>query len=82
MPDWAVICTQRNQRNCNDFVETFKGVCQKVNIRIGEPRLIFLRDDSTETYVSELRKVVKNRLNMVVIIFPALRQDKYSAVKK
>ncbi|XP_001603582.2 piwi-like protein Ago3 [Nasonia vitripennis] len=82
MPDWAVLCTQKNQRNCNDFVETLKGVCQKVNIRIGDPRLIFLKDDSTETYVSELRKVVKNRLNMVVIIFPALRQDKYSAVKK
>lgn len=82
MENWAVICTQRNKRNCDDFVETFKGVCHRVAIQIGEPRLVFLRDDSTETYVSELRKLLKNSLNMVVIIFPTLRQDKYSAVKR
>ena len=82
MMNWAMICTQRNKRNCEDFLETFKAVCQKVNIKIGDPKLVYLKDDATESYVGELRKLVKNSLNMVVIIFPSLRQDKYTAVKK
>ncbi|XP_014222980.1 piwi-like protein Ago3 isoform X2 [Trichogramma pretiosum] len=83
MQKWAIICTQRNKRNCDDFVETLKGICQKINIRIGEPITNFLRDDNLETYVSKLREILsKNTLEMVVIIFPTMRQDKYSAVKK
>ena len=74
MMNWAMICTL--------FLATFKVVCQKVNIKIGDPNLVYLRDDATESYVGELRKLVKNSLNMVVIILPLLRQDKYTAVKK
>jgi aubergine-like protein len=82
MLNWAIICTQNNKRYCNDFLEMFKAICQKVKFQIGEPKVIFLRNDSTESYVSEIRNLAKEALNMVVIIFPTIRQDKYSAVKR
>lgn len=82
MPNWAIVCTQQNERNCKDFLETFKVVCQKVKIKIGDPKIGWLRNDSVESYVTKLRELTKSPLNMVVIILPSLRQDKYSAIKK
>lgn len=82
MPNWAIVYTQQNERNCRDFLETFKAVCQKVQIKIGDPKLGVLRNDSVESYVNKLRELNKNPLDMIVIILPSLRQDKYSAVKR
>ncbi|XP_058807299.1 piwi-like protein Ago3 [Phymastichus coffea] len=86
MQYWSIICPRRNDKNARDFLETFKKVCERVKIRIGDPVIIFLRDDNSNTYVQELQKLLNNNgsgtMEMVVIIFPSLRQDKYTAVKR
>lgn len=85
MEYWAVVCPRRNDKCAKDFIETFRKVCDRVRIRIGEPAAIYLRDDNTDTYVQELRKLLGNGsggMNMVVVILPSLRQDKYTAIKK
>ena len=41
-----------------------------------------LRDDRTETFVKSLRDNINPTVQMVLIIFPTSRDDRYSAVKK
>lgn len=47
------------------------------------PRHVELKDDRTETYVQTLRKELNDaKIQIVVILFPSLRDDRYSAIKR
>ena len=39
-------------------------------------------NDRTESYLRALRELIAPRLQMVMIVFPTSRDDRYSAVKK
>lgn len=39
-------------------------------------------NDRTESYLRALRELINPRLQMVVVVFPTSRDDRYSAVKK
>ena len=83
MKNWAIIYPQRNKKCCTDFLETFRTVCPRVSFQVSTPQQLVIQNDNTEEYISQLRSILsKNKLDMVVIVFPALRQDKYTAVKK
>ena len=41
-----------------------------------------LLDDRTDTYLRAIRDVLTPRLQLVVCVFPTIRDDRYSAVKK
>ena len=44
--------------------------------------MIALPNDRTESFLNELRAVIRPNIDMVVMIFPSVRQDRYSTVKK
>ena len=39
-------------------------------------------NDRTESYLRALRELINPRLQIVVVVFPTSRDDRYSAVKK
>ena len=47
-----------------------------------QPTMLDLRDDRTETYLRMIRENLNPQTQVVVIIFPTSRDDRYSAVKK
>ena len=47
-----------------------------------DPSFIAIRDDRTETYLRNIRDNLNPQVQVVVIIFPTSRDDRYSAVKK
>jgi len=51
-------------------------------MQIHEPQKSVLKDDRTETYLRELQSIIDNNLELVVIVFPTNRTDRYSAIKK
>lgn len=53
-----------------------------MGMRISEPKSVELRDDRTETLLKMLRNNISPEIQMVVIIFPTNRNDRYAAVKK
>lgn len=53
-----------------------------MGIRVQDPQMIEVRDDRTETYLRNIRENLHPRIQMVVIIFPTSRDDRYAAVKK
>ena len=44
--------------------------------------MVELPNDRTETYIRAIKEQVKSSLQMVVIIFPSQRDDRYSSLKK
>ena len=44
--------------------------------------MLDLRDDRTETYLRMIREHLNPQTQVVVVIFPTSRDDRYSAVKK
>lgn len=50
--------------------------------KVSDPIVLELPNDRTETYVKTIRDHMRPSLQMVVIIFPTQRDDRYSSVKK
>ena len=60
----------------------FKNVSKVIGMSIKEPQLVCLKNDRTETYVQALRKSIQQTVNLMVIVFPTNRTDRYSTIKR
>ncbi|XP_076360662.1 piwi-like protein 1 [Tachypleus tridentatus] len=80
--NWLVIVSKRDGCKANDFITMMKKVCPSMGINICEPVRLTLKDDRTESYLRALRDNVNQQVQVVVIIFPTSRDDRYSAIKK
>ncbi|KAK3859535.1 hypothetical protein Pcinc_034359 [Petrolisthes cinctipes] len=79
---WLILYSYRDQPRAQKFVDMLKQVTQNVGIRVGEPQMVQLPDDRTETYVTSLKHNYSGQIQVAVIIFPTQREDRYSAVKR
>jgi aubergine-like protein len=73
---------KRDQSKAFEFVSTMKQVTPVMGIGVSDPQMIEIRDDRTETYLRNIRENLHPRVQMIVIIFPTSRDDRYAAVKK
>lgn len=51
-------------------------------LNIALPRCIKLPNDRTETYLKEIRNIIDPSVQLVMTIFPQMKSDRYSAIKK
>jgi len=72
----------KDENYVHDFLETLQKVARAINMQIQKPQKNALRDDRTETYLRELQSIINDNLELVVIVFPTNRTDRYSAIKK
>ncbi|CAH1795347.1 unnamed protein product [Owenia fusiformis] len=79
---WIVIVTNRDRQRGQDFVENCGRSCGAMGIRMAQPNVIIIENDRTESYLKAIRNSINEQVQMVVTIFPTLREDRYSAVKK
>lgn len=82
MNHWCVLYCQKDTRCTQEFVGMLKNVAKVIGMNIREPQMICLRDDRIETYVQALKKNIDQTVNLMVIVFPTNRTDRYSAVKR
>ncbi|KAK6165172.1 hypothetical protein SNE40_023615 [Patella caerulea] len=82
LKNWVVMTTDRDVTKAVGFIDCMSQVCPKMGIRIQPPQKCKLNDDKTETFVRTLREVITPQTQMVVIICPTSRDDRYSAIKK
>lgn len=60
-------------------------ICGKsLGMKIIEPKAVRIQGTNPETFVNNINNTVKNNSNLelVVIIFPNQREDRYNAVKR
>jgi aubergine-like protein len=80
---WLIIYCERDDRAAKSFLSLFSKVTGPMGIRVSEPKVEVLRNDKTDTYVNALRTNLNNpKIQIVVIIFPTQRDDRYAAVKR
>lgn len=79
---WYIFHSPNDQRYVNDFVKCLANVANAIHMQIQKPEQICLKDDRTETYLREIQKAINNEPELVVVVFPTNRTDRYSAVKK
>lgn len=82
MIHWIVIHTRNDGKYARNFVELMERNSKPMGINVSRPQMIQLDTDKTEVYVQALRKCITGQLQMVVILCPTSRDDRYAAIKK
>lgn len=81
--NWAIIFQRQNQSIAEDFDRMLRQVGQQLGMTVAEPEPLMLNADTNVTYVDIIKKAVTaHKVEMVVLIFPTPRDDRYAAVKK
>lgn len=79
---WNIIYVRKDERVTKDFVETMLRIAKPMGVNINRPEFIELNSDSNIEYIAALKKINPKLIQLVVIISPNLRDDRYAAVKK
>ncbi|KAL0126990.1 hypothetical protein PUN28_005374 [Cardiocondyla obscurior] len=79
---WHILYCPKDETCVRDFLETLKKISKDICMQIHKPQQICLPNDKTETYLKQIRTSISNDVEMIVIVFPTNRTDRYSAVKK
>ncbi|XP_015176453.1 PREDICTED: piwi-like protein 1 [Polistes dominula] len=82
LTNWTIFYYQKDTPNVTAFIKTVINISSQLGLKINKPREVPLPNDRTETYCRELHKHINNDLEMVVVVFPTNRTDRYSAIKK
>jgi aubergine-like protein len=79
---WAIVFVRSNAQVAEKFADQMSQCSKQMGIRVGQPIVVELNDDRTDTYIKEIKRNLNDQVQMVVIIFPTSRDDRYSAVKR
>lgn len=82
LTNWLVIYTKRDSNSAKNFIEVMQRNSAPMGIKVNAPRVEILNDDKNDLYVQLLRKVINPSLQIIVIICPTSRDDRYAAIKK
>ncbi|KAK2566274.1 Piwi-like protein 2 [Acropora cervicornis] len=77
---WVVFFVNRDKSKALDFINMMRKVTPSMGIQVNEPLIIDLPNDRTETFLRSIRENLTPQVQMVVVIFPTSRDDRYSAV--
>ncbi len=80
--NWLLVFCKRDASRAGEFLNMMERCCPQMGVRIQPPTRFELQDDKTQTYLSNIRNAINPELQLVVIIFPTSRDDRYNAVKK
>ncbi|XKL65747.1 hypothetical protein PGB90_009167 [Kerria lacca] len=80
--EWAIIFTSRDSRVTNQFLETLRDVGRKIGMYIGKPQSVPIPSDQTKNYCEQIKRLYNGKVQIIVMIFPTNRDDRYASVKK
>lgn len=82
LTNWLVVVTRKDEKTAKDFVGIVQQNSKPMGIFVSDPHVITLPDDRTETWANALRNNLSAQLQIVVCICSAMRDDRYSVIKK
>ena len=75
---WCVVYIQRNEAVVQQFVSLMTKLSPKMGMKVSQPELLQLKDDRTETFLKAIRDSITPAVQLVVVIMPTPRDDRYS----
>ncbi|XP_053676934.1 protein argonaute-3 [Anopheles nili] len=79
---WTLVYTQRDEKYAMSFTDCVKRSSRMLGIDIAQPTIEIIPQDSTNLYVQLLRTRIRPDTQIVVIICPTNRDDRYAAIKR
>ncbi|GAB6024236.1 Piwi-like protein 1 [Chamberlinius hualienensis] len=80
--NWAVVFTRKDSSRVRDFCRMLPDVGKQLGINISEPNVRQLEDDSIRLLSSVLQEIIRPNLQLVVVVNPTPRDDRYNLIKK
>lgn len=81
--NWLLVYVSNDKIYAGYLEDNLKKVMGATGVRVSPPRRIVLENDRTETYISAIRKELNDTsIQIVVMIFPSMRDDRYAALKR
>ncbi|XP_033474957.1 piwi-like protein 1 [Epinephelus lanceolatus] len=78
---WLIFYTHRNANEAQSLLQTLSKVCGPLGIRI-QRAVMIQYEDHQESLLRALQQNVGKQTQMVVVVLPSNRKDKYDTVKK
>lgn len=83
LENWYVICTEKDRHATNEFIDAIKQAVHRMDFRIGRPLgITLLRNGTNHEYVTALEECARRDPQIVLIIVPTNKSDRYEAIKK
>lgn len=84
LSNWAILYNPRDESTAKSFCKQLAICGQPLGMDIKPPRPIKIQGVNPEVFVSTINSTLKSNsdLQLVVIIFPNQREDRYNAVKR
>lgn len=82
LTNWLLIHTKNDGRTAKTFIDVFSKNCKPMGLSMNMPKMVQLENDQIVTFVNALRSNIKAGVQIVVIICPTSRDDRYAAIKK
>merc|ERR1719412_2618667 len=79
---WAIIYVEKNETVVRNFCKIMQQQGPRMGLQIANPKPIKIANDRTESYLKELRSIINPSVQLVMTIFPQMKSDRYSAIKK
>lgn len=82
LKNWLILHTRRDEKATKSFVDLMERNATPMGINVSRPKIECLPDEKTETYVRKLRSCINPSLQIIVLVCPSNRDDRYAAIKK
>jgi len=79
---WAIFFPEKVKTQVQNFCKEMQRVAARMGITMANPKVVSIPDDRTETYIKQMRLLLNQSVQLFMMIFPAQKADRYSAVKK
>lgn len=79
---WLLVHTNKDMKIAKSFMDCVQRSCRPMGIEVDTPAIEVLPTDKTELYVQLLRTKIRQDTQIVVIICPTSRDDRYAAIKR
>ncbi|KAK6191826.1 hypothetical protein SNE40_003418 [Patella caerulea] len=80
--NWVAMSTKRDSGAAYDLVQTLNRVGGPMGMRIDQPTMCELQNDRNETYLATLKQNLTPSTQMVLVVVPNNKKDRYDAIKK
>uniref|UniRef100_A0A2C9L950 Uncharacterized protein n=1 Tax=Biomphalaria glabrata TaxID=6526 RepID=A0A2C9L950_BIOGL len=80
--NWGVFYIRKDAPRVNDFIRCLQNEAKNMGINCLVPFRKELVNEKIETLVQELRNSINSKVQLVVVVNPTNREDRYSAIKK
>lgn len=82
LSNWLLMHTGKDTRIAKTFIEVMSKNCKPMGLSMNMPKIVQIDGDQTAAFVNALRSNIKPGVQIVVVICPTSRDDRYAAIKK